>query len=176
MPRPAASIPHATRSAHRAYSSLAQINAEARAEGNRHKEAVQLGRALLVHPWPAQVLKVRVDGVDSHAVAGLVLSGVKFHGALDENRFLAEVAALAQRTFAASPVEEVDIWTTVPISVGKGAIVAGDFAQPTTRIVFSVTLRRAEATKGLSAKLRDNQRIFWDPPWRATLHHHKSPR
>ena len=148
---------------------MTEINAEARTEGNRRKVAVQVGRSLLVRTWPAQVLKVRVDGAGSHSVAGLVLSGVKFHGSLDERAFLREVATLVERTFAASDVEEVDVWTTVPVAVGKGAVVAGDFAQPTTRIVFSATLRRSDAASGVMRALRVGRNVFWDASWRSSL-------
>jgi hypothetical protein len=160
----AAAVPQATLPP-----SIVDLDAAARSAGNRKAEAEQLARVLLVHTWPAQILKVRVDGFGSHAVAGLVLSGVKFHGPLDEGGFLREVAALVERTFSAASVEEVDVWTTVPISVGKGAVVAGDFAQPTTRIVFSATLRRADAATGLLPKLERGHGVFWDAAWRATL-------
>jgi hypothetical protein len=149
--------------------SLVEIEAQARAGGNRREEAVRLARALLAHRWPAQVLKVRVDGAGRHLVAGIVLSGVKFHAPLDDRAFLAEATSIVLRAFAASPVEEVDIWATVPISVGKGAVVAGDFAQPTTRLVFSATVRRSAAA-GETRALAHGDVLFWDPAWRATLH------
>jgi hypothetical protein len=150
---------------------MAAVNASARAEGNRLADARRLGTVLLAHTWPAQVLKVRVDGTGTHEVAGLVISGVKFHGPLDERGFLAEIAALVQRSFAASRVEEADVWVTVPVSAGKGAIVSGDFAQPTSRIVFSATLRRADAPSGSAvlAVLHRGRVVFWDPAWRAAL-------
>jgi hypothetical protein len=149
--------------------SRVEVDANARAEGNRKAAAVALGRVLLLRTWPAQVLKVRIDGVGSHAVAGLVLSGVKFHARLDEDAFLAEVAALVERTFASSAVEEVDLWATVPIAVGRGTVVAGDFAAPTTRTVFTVTLRRRDAERDLVAQLRRGKGIYWAPDWRRGL-------
>ena len=149
---------------------LVEIEAAQRSAGNRKPEALQLARALLAHTWPAQVLKVRIDGEGRHTVAGLTLSGVKFHGRLNERSFLDEVAELVDRTFAASDVEEVDVWVNVPIAVGKGAVVAGDYAQPTSRIVFSATLRRADAaTDAVVGKLLRGEGVFWDPAWRATL-------
>ena len=67
-----------------------ELDATLRAEGNGKAEAVLIGRTLLARTWPAQIAKVRVDRAGSHAVAGLVLSGVKFHGPLDERGFLDE--------------------------------------------------------------------------------------
>jgi hypothetical protein len=148
---------------------VVELNAVARSAGTRRPEALRLARVLLARTWPAQVLKVRVDGAGSHAVAGLVLSGVKFHAPLDAAGFLSEVAALVRLTLDSSTVEEVDVWATVPVSVGKGAVVAGDFAQPTTRIVFSATVRRADAAGGVEALLRRGDVVFWDAPWKASL-------
>ena len=45
-------------------------------------------------------------------------------------------------TFAASPVDEVDIWVSVPLVVGKDVIVTGDLAVPSSRSVFTVSARR----------------------------------
>lgn len=141
--------------------------ARARAAGNDRAGAVALGEALLAVPWPAQVLKVRIDSALGHRVAGLVLSGVKFHSALDEAGFLREVAALVRRTFAAAPVEEVDLWVTVPLNAGTGAIVSGDLAVPTSRNVFSATVRRTDLPH-LDAVLRSSG-IYWDARWRGEL-------
>lgn len=147
---------------------LVDVNAEARAAGNRRPEAVQIGRVLLARTWPAQVTKIRVDGAGSHEVAGLVLSGVKFHGPLDAAGFTAEVAQLVRRTFAAGGVEEVDVWTTVPLDVAHGQVVAGDFAMPTSRIVFSVTVRR-DGLADLERRLRTGDGVYWAADWKATL-------
>jgi hypothetical protein len=144
------------------------LSANARAAGNRKGDAVRLARVLLAHTWPAQVLKIRIDAVGPHAVAGLVLSGVKFHRNLDADGFLAEVASLVKLTLAASGVEEVDVWATVPIAVGTGAVVAGDFAQPTSRIVFSCTVRRSDAP-GVLGRLRRGDGVFWAEGWKAGL-------
>ncbi len=148
--------------------STAEIDALARAEGSRRSEAVRLGTALLGTTWPAQILKVRIDGTGSHLVAGLVLSGVKFHGELALAGFESEVAELVRQSFAASPIEEVDIWATVPIPVSRLEPVSGDYARPADRIVFSATVRRAEAT-GFAARLARGEGIFWAPDFRARL-------
>ena len=124
--------------------------------------------ALLTTRWPAQVLKVRIDGIRSHEVAGLVLSGVKFHAPIDGAAFTNEVIALVQRTFEHSGVEEVDVWATVPLQVGEHVVVAGDNAQPTTRTVYGATVRRDEAAT-FAARLHAGNGVFWDENWKRSL-------
>ena len=148
--------------------SVVDLRAAGRAQGNDRAGAVALATALLAREWPAQVLKVRVDSIGSHHVAGLLISGVKFHTPLDEAGFLREVAAIVEQAFAASNVEEVDVWTVVPLDAGKGAIVSGDLAKPTSRTVFTVTVPRAERAR-IDAIVRDPADVFWDPTWRASL-------
>jgi hypothetical protein len=146
----------------------ADLNAEARAAGNRRAEAVKIGRALFVTVWPVQVLKVRVEGLDRHEVAGLTLSAVKFHQDVDRAGFLNEIELLVQRTFGVSSVEEVDVWATVPIPFDVREPVSGDLAQPTTRIVFAVSCRRSELP-GLGARLRSGDGIYWSPDFHDKL-------
>ncbi len=150
----------------------ADLDAAARAAGNHKQEAYQLGRALFATVWPAQILKVRVDGAGSHRVAGLLLSGVKFHHGLDVEGFAGEVAAIARRAFAASSVEEVDIWAIVPLAIDKATaknlVVSGDYAQPTARTVFAVTVLRSEAP-ALAERILQGSDVFWDPGWKALL-------
>ncbi len=151
-----------------AASSLVDLNAVERAEGNRRADAVQLGRVLLRTVWPAQVLKIRIDSAGRHEVAGIVLSGVKFHRKLDAGEFGAEVAALVRMTFATSGVEEIDVWATVPLPYVKQVLVHGEYLQPTERIVFSVTVPRSEAAT-FAGRLRRGDDVFWDPAWRSSL-------
>lgn len=125
--------------------SLATVDANARAEGNRRAAAVALGSVLFRRVWPAQILKVRIDGIGRNEVAGLALSGVKFHGRVDPCAFAHEVADLVRLSFAAVPVSEVDVWATTPLDVARGTVVAGDNAQPTARVVFGATIPRAQA-------------------------------
>ena len=152
----------------RAGGSLAEVNAAARAGGNRPKLARALGNVLFQTNWPAQLTKVRVDEVGPHAIAGLVLSGMKFHHPLDRDGFLAEVRDLISASFAHSDVEEVDLWTTVPLPTHKHEVVAGDLAMPTSRNVFAVTVQRSEA-KTFAARLASGRDVFWDAGWRARL-------
>lgn len=124
-----------------------------------------VGRRLFATVWPAQVLKVYVDGTGSHAVAGIRISGVKFHRALDRRGFAAEVADVATQTLAAARLEEVDIYAVVPLSVGKGVVVAGDLAKPSSRTVFAVTVRRGESRSALFARLQTGRLAYWDQDW-----------
>jgi hypothetical protein len=149
--------------------STADRNAESRASGNHRSEAVKIGRALFATVWPAQIVRVRVDTVGRHSVAGLMLSAVKFHQDIDRAGFLNEIELLVQRTFATSDVEEVDVWATVPIPVKEGATVSGDLAEPTTRTVFAVTCRR-DQLPNLVARLRNGEGVYWSADFKAKLH------
>ena len=81
----------------------------------------------------------------------------------------AEIAALVERAFAVSPeVEEVDVWASVPIDVGKGVVVSGDLAKPTTRTVFSLSVRRGEPPSSVAERAQKGPGAFWDQAWAAT--------
>ena len=123
--------------------SVADLDAHSRATGNRLDVAMAVGERLFSTKWPAQVLQVEANQMGEHLVLGLHVSGVKFHAALDWAEFSGEVQSLISQAFAAAPTaEEVDVWVTVPISVGKGVIVSGDLAKPTTRTVYAISSRR----------------------------------
>jgi hypothetical protein len=144
------------------------LHPEDRAVGTDRTSAVAVARALLTEMWPATVQQVRVDTTGPHSVAGIVLSGVKFHQALDLDGFLDEVQTLITRAFAARPVEEVDLWATVPIRVPKGAVVSGDLAIPTSRTVFACSVRRDDLPR-LRSLLRSASDVFWDDRFIAQL-------
>ncbi len=148
--------------------SAAEVDARARAAGNRREAAVALGTTLFAVVRPAQVMKVRIDGAGRHEVAGLVLSGVKFHGPLDRETFTAEVIDLVGLAFAASDVEEVDCWATVPLPPEAHVVVSGDMAQPTTRTVFAVTVRRSERAT-FARRLQRGIDVYWNPAFAARL-------
>jgi hypothetical protein len=148
--------------------SVATLDADSRAEGNEKALAIAIGKTIFASEWPAQVLKVHADGIDSHRVAGLVLSGVKFHQRLSARQFFDEVEALVGQTFRTAPVEEVDLWTTVPLSVGKGIVVSGDLAKPSSRTVFTLSVRRGETPAALARRLHAHQGIFLDEDWART--------
>lgn len=148
--------------------SVVDLDAAERAAGNRMADAVRIGRVLLRTTWPAQVLRIRVDGVGSHAVAGLMLSGVKFHRRLDAAGFSSEVIDLVRLTFANSTVEEVDVWATVPLPYRKQQPVNGEYLQPTDRIVYGATIGRSEATTFAERLLRGDD-VFWEAGWRRAL-------
>lgn len=111
------------------------------------------------------MLNVYADGIAGHDVAGLRLSGVHFHHALTRAEFLTEVTDLVGRAFASAPIEEVDVWVSVPLSVGKGVVVAGDLAKPTFRTVFTVSVHRGESADALLARLRRGDGVFRDQEW-----------
>ncbi len=148
--------------------SVGATDAYARAAGNRKPMAVTIGRDLFRTVWPAQVLNVYADGITGHDVAGLHISGVHFHRPLTRAEFLDEIDTLVERAFTAAPVEEVDVWTSVPLNVGKGVVVAGDLARPTFRTVFTVSVRRGETAPALLRRLQQGEGVFWDQDWERT--------
>lgn len=137
--------------------SVADLDAHSRAEGNRLDIATAVGEKIFATRWPAQVLQVEANQIGDHLVLGLHVSGVKFHQPLTRAEFVREVRTLVDRAFAAAPAaEEVDVWVTVPIKVGKDVIVSGDLAKPTTRNVYTLSARRAK---------RGSANIFVDEEW-----------
>lgn len=130
--------------------------------------AIRIGRALFATQWSAQILKVYADGAGGHHVAGLRLSGVHFHRPLTRGAFVREVAALVSRTFAAAPVEEVDVWAAIPLSVGRGVVVSGDLAKPTSRTVFTISVRRGEPSAQIVSRMTGGRDVFWDQEWART--------
>jgi len=145
-----------------------RLDASARASGNRKDLAVRIGRALFHTQWPAQVLNVYADGFGGHEVAGLRVSGEHFHSALSRDQFVNEIASLVRVSFAAAPVEEVDVWASVPLRVGKDVVVAGDLAKPTARAVFTVSVRRGERMDAFVRRMRAGRGVYWDQEWART--------
>ncbi|GAC1584567.1 MAG: hypothetical protein NVS3B28_05940 [Candidatus Velthaea sp.] len=151
-----------------AAASALDARALARAHGGDKATAVTVGRALLAAPRSAQLTRVRCERLDGHRICGLILSGVKFHTPLDRAGFLREVRSLIGGAFAAAPLDEVDLWTTVPLDAGHGVVVSGDLAKPTAATVFAVTVQRS-ALGGLDAQLASGRNIFWDSEFAASL-------
>lgn len=145
-----------------------ELDANARASGNRKAMAVAIGRALFRTRWPAQVLNVYADGFAGHDIAGLRVNGEHFHHTLTRGEFEEEISSLARETFAASPVDEVDIWVSVPLVVGKDVVVSGDLAVPSSRAVFTVSVRREESGISFVRRLRAGAGVFWDQEWART--------
>lgn len=117
--------------------------ARSRIEGNAPDVAERVAVALLSGGFPEQILKVRVYKAAPAVVAGIMLSGVKFHEPVDRQTFAADAADMIYRAFASDPsVSEVDVWAVVPISVASHATVSGDLAVPAARTVFSASVRR----------------------------------
>ena len=140
-----------------------------RSFGSDVATARRIAAALLVRPLGAQLLRVRCERVGPHVDCGLVVSGTRFHHALNLAAWDAEIAGLIDGAYAAAPeVDEVDCWATVPLDAGKGAVVSGDYAKPTAATVFSITVPR-ERRGAVRARLADGRGLFWDPAFRAAL-------
>jgi hypothetical protein len=138
--------------------------AEHRAAGGDKAMAVRVAHALLSPALPLQLTRVRCERVGDNRFCGLTLSGVKFKHRVDVAAFRAEVAGLVRGALAVDPsIAEVDLWVTVPADAGKGAIVSGDFALPSSATVFATTVPRARGNAG------GDGNVFWDPKFRAEL-------
>lgn len=139
--------------------------AQGRATGGDRPTALRVAHALLAQPLALQLTRVRCERAASARVCGLTLLGVKFHRHVDTAAFSAEVNALVEGAFAVDPaIAEVDLWVTVPLDAGKGAVVSGDFAQPSSATVFATTVTRADA-----ARAAGGANVFWDPKFEAEL-------
>ena len=140
---------------------MLQHIARERIAGNAPQVAEDIAVAILARSFPEQVVKVHVLALPSATVAGIVLSGVKFHAPVDRGRFAGDVRLMVDLALGAAPqVSEVDVWATVPQAVPAGADVSGDYAVPASKTVFSCAVTRAQArtagTKGLGV-------LYWDP-------------
>jgi hypothetical protein len=148
-----------------AFAAPADYRAQARATGGDRPTALRVAHALLARPLALQLTRVRCERAGGDSFCGLTLSGVKFHQRVDTATFRAEVDALVRGALAVDPsIAEVDLWVTVPLDAGKGAIVSGDFAQPSSATVFATTVPRAAV-----AQPSGGANVFWDPKFRAEL-------
>ena len=102
------------------------------------------------------------------AVAGILLSGVKFHDAMNARRFQADVRSMVRTAFSSdTALDEVDVWATVPIAVGAGLPVSGDFAVPASRTVFSSAVTAKSDAKGERRLTFGTE--YWDAVWTREL-------
>ncbi len=147
--------------------SVAQLDAQARAAGNRIDLAERIGDAIFATPWSAEVSQISANSLADHLIVGIRVWGVKFHRPMTRDAFASEIAGLAQTTFAVVPsTEEIDLWASVPIAVTKGEIVNGDLAKPTSRTVFSITVPRGESSASTRARVRaGSDGVFYDSQW-----------
>jgi hypothetical protein len=147
----------------------ADMDAHARALGNRRDVAIAVGQRLFMTQWPAQVLHIEANQIGAHLVLGLQVNGVHFHQALTFEEFKREVMTLAAQSLTvAKDAEEVDLWVTVPIKVGKDVIVSGDLAKPTNRNVFTLTVRRGETPESMAQRMHSGTNLFIDEEWART--------
>jgi hypothetical protein len=150
---------------------VAQLDAAARAAGNRRDVAQRIGASIFAVRWPAEVSQISANDLAGHLIVGVRIVGVKFHRPITRDEFVSEIAALVEMTIAAAPAtEEIDLWASVPIGVAKGVVVSGDLARPTSRTVFSVSVRRGENAAALRARLaaENGNGVFWDGAWTRT--------
>lgn len=147
--------------------SVADLDATARAVGNQRDLAERIGLAVFATPWPAEVSQISANAIEGHLIVGIRVWGVKFHSPITREQFIDEVVGVVGRAFAAAPAtEEVDVWASIPIAITKGEIVSGDLARPTTRTVFSLTVRRGESAASLRTRAAvPSADVFWDPQW-----------
>ncbi|MDQ6824645.1 MAG: hypothetical protein M3007_04180, partial [Candidatus Eremiobacteraeota bacterium] len=146
-----------------AYDKALHAIARRRIEGNTPQLAESVAVALLARRFAEPIMKVYVLTIPEAAVAGIVLSGVKFHAPVSRNRFMADVREMAKTAFAAAAsLNEIDIWATVPVSVPAGEPVSGDFAVPTSKTVFSSVV--TQQRRGLQTSLVWGT-TYWDPRW-----------
>ncbi|MBV8724157.1 MAG: hypothetical protein JO350_02360 [Candidatus Eremiobacteraeota bacterium] len=147
--------------------SVADLDAAARAVGNRRDIAQRIGESVFRTQWAAQVSQISANQLGRHLIVGIRVWGVKFHRPLTRDQFVSEVVALVARAFAAAPLaEEADLWASVPIGVAKGVVVSGDLAKPTSRTVFSVTAQRSENASSLRNRIASRAPgVFWDTGW-----------
>lgn len=150
--------------------SVAQLDAAARATGNRRDLAQRIGGLIFSTRWPAEVSQISANELAGHLIVGIRVVGVKFHRPMTRDEFASEVVALVEATFAAAPgTEEIDLWASVPISVARGAVVSGDLAKPTSRTVFSLSARRGESAASMRARIGGpGDGVFWDSQWART--------
>ncbi|HKU82300.1 MAG TPA: hypothetical protein VJP76_09045 [Candidatus Tumulicola sp.] len=147
--------------------STADLDASARAAGNRIDVATHIGERVFAETWPAEVSQISANEVGDHLVVGVRLWGVKFHHAVTREEFVDEVAAIVTDAFDASAAEEVDVWASVPIEVGKDTVVSGDLARPTVRTVFTLTAHRGQSAEAIAALAlaKNSPDVFWDETW-----------
>ena len=147
--------------------STADLDATARAAGNRPDVATRIGQRVFAETWPAEVSQISANAIGDHLVVGIRLWGVKFHRAVTRAEFVDEVAAVVADAFDASPAEEVDVWASVPIEVGKGVVVSGDLARPPVRTVFTLTAHRGQSAETIASQALANDApgVFWDEAW-----------
>ncbi len=146
--------------------SVAELDATARASGNRLDIATQIGDRVFSLTLPAQVSQISANEFGGHLVLGIRMWGVKFHKPITQREFVDQVAWLVRTAFAIAPsAEEVNVWTSVPIDVTRDIVVSGDLARPTSRVVFTLSVPRAAGDAATIARLATGDAAFWDREW-----------
>jgi hypothetical protein len=146
--------------------SVAELDAAARAAGNRLDIATQIGDRVFASTLPAQVSQISANEFGGHLVLGIRMWGVKFHKPMTQRQFVDQVAWLVRTAFEIAPsAQEVDVWTSVPIDVTRDVVVSGDLARPTSRVVFTLAVPHAASDAATIARLAAGDAAFWDHAW-----------
>ncbi|HZZ00666.1 MAG TPA: hypothetical protein VFE36_13945, partial [Candidatus Baltobacteraceae bacterium] len=85
---------------------VAELDAGARATGNRIDVAERIGDSIFRTRWAAQVSQISANALGKHVIVGVRVWGVKFHHPISRGEFLNEVASLIRTAFAAAPEAE----------------------------------------------------------------------
>ncbi len=89
--------------------SVAELDANARAAGNRLDIATQIGDRVFASALPAQVSQISANEFGGHLVLGIRMWGVKFHKPIRQREFVDQVAWLVRTAFAIAPsAQEVE--------------------------------------------------------------------
>jgi hypothetical protein len=149
--------------------SVAELDAAARASGNRPDIATQIGDRVFSSTLPAQVSQISANEFGGHLVLGIRMWGVKFHKPITQREFVGQVAWLVRTAFAIAPsAQEVDVWTSVPIDVTRDIVVSGDLARPTSRVVFTLSVPHTASDAATITRLAAGGAAFWDREWART--------
>ena len=70
---------------------IADLDATARASGNRRDLAEHIGESVFATEWPAEVSHISANELGSHLIVGIRIWGVKFHKPLTRDEFVDEV-------------------------------------------------------------------------------------
>ena len=79
--------------------SVADLDAEARAAGNRKDIAEHIGVSIFSTQWSAEVSQVSANEMGKHLIVGIRIWGVKFHRPLSREEFVDEVVSITKRVF-----------------------------------------------------------------------------
>ena len=83
--------------------SVADLDAAARAVGNRRDLAERIGVSVFATPWPAEVSQISANAVEGHSIVGIRIWGVKFHTPMTREQFVDEVVTHCRTSVCGRP-------------------------------------------------------------------------